>query len=266
MSPAPRLALEFLWCDPSRVDDLKRAESFAPLFAPPPKVPPPRDPDRHRPGPSSSPARRPDEPAPRTYLTALREGAVSPLETVPGLMLERLHEAQLESEPLLLEGRITFGFDPRQELETTIALTKSVAAGHRAVAGEIARAEALLAAPLEGAPHTARKMIRRLAAAWRESNRDLPDDYLWTTAERVLLTKRAYERVELLGGTWIRAQLEAGKRPAFVVYLPDAVGPRLPLFSAFDGRIIVDPLPRQDAVERSEVALVVIGLARRIDT
>jgi hypothetical protein len=81
--------------------------------------------------------------------------------------------------------------------------------------------------------------------------------------ERVLLGRRAYQRRALFGGDRIRALLTLpGAEAACPVYLPEALARALPMFPAFEARLLAEAHPAQDAGEAHPVALKALALGR----
>lgn len=271
-APAPALeprasrgvALELLWFDEDRAEDLGDAPDFAEIveFATPPKPAPKR--------PSKGNFQRPERSAsasPRElFWRAVRTAPLTDLGALRALVSEALRSDDQPTMPMVLvDGTLSLSLDPRKELETVAALARSVAEGHKSVADELARADEVLMVPGDGAAEVMRRMTQRIRHAWRHANRSLPDDYLTTTSERSLLVERAYHRVGLLGATWLRAELASAgstRGRGVVAYLPESLATRLPLYLEMRVRLVVDVLPRQDMVETSPVAVGVVAMAR----
>ncbi len=117
--------------------------------------------------------------------------------------------------------------------------------------------------PLGASPEVALGFITRLREAWSKATRILPADYLDHHARRLLLDQRLYQKRRLANATWIRALFTpAGASVPVPAYLPEAIGPWLPLFARFSARLIAEALPQQDQHESSPAALRVCALAR----
>ena len=83
--------------------------------------------------------------------------------------------------------------------------------------------------------------------------------------ERLLLERRAYQRRALLGGKHIRALVMLpGADAACPVYLPDALADVVPMFPAFEARLLAEAHPAQDRAEAHPVALRALALARMV--
>lgn len=266
--------LELIWMDESRAEDIAHHRVWAALL---PEVPvaPPDWKERAEFGygpdvydelhPPSAPDGRP---APeRDALLIMQKARVQPLSS----LATSVSEALRNDEPLPLvnvAGRLAFSFDPRKHLETLLSAAKPFGKGHPRLGEAIQHAEEMLEAPIEAIPEVARRVVDQLRAAWKDASVEMPATYLDQTAERVLLTARAYDRRQLLASSWLRSALaEASshsERVEVTTYLPAEVDKRLPLFPHFDARLIADALPRQDGQETPTVCLRVVAIARVI--
>lgn len=266
-------ALELIWVDATRAEDVAKHPEWCHLL---PEVEPPVADWKERAefgyGPDlfdelHAPAPPEGRPAPeRDALKVMQQARPQLLASLPTSVSESLrNDAPL---PLVAAaGELSFVFDPRKHLETLLAAAKPFGKGHPRLADGIQHAEDMLQAPIEAVPDVARRVIDQLRAAWTEAKVNMPPTYLDQTAERVLLTERAYDRRELLAATWLRTTLteDTGRgRVTVTAYLPADIAKRLPLFPTFDARIIADALPRQDSQETPSVCLKVVAIARVI--
>ena len=95
------------------------------------------------------------------------------------------------------------------------------------------------------------------------SKRALPVKVLEEHVERLLLQKRTYQIRTVLGGPQIRAALLPGQGSlALISYLPEAVGPKLPLSLRFRARLIAEVHPSPDPQEPAPLALRVVAVGR----
>ncbi len=261
LEPAmPRIALELLWHDPDRLDEMKTSPNLVGA----PRVE--RLDGRRR----VRNKRKSDEVKPEKVVTELLRYSspvtASSLRTALGESLRA--DEQEASKLLMVEGELYLSFDPRTELETLVSLARPLAKGGGALADALDHVDTLLSTPIEGAPDVARRMADRIRRSWKEANRSLPDDYLSGATERVLLTERAYQKVRLFGGSFLRGEVavdgaERGER--MVVYLPESIDVRLPLFPKLPVRMIATAHLQQDVVEKNPMALRCIAIARRSD-
>jgi hypothetical protein len=83
--------------------------------------------------------------------------------------------------------------------------------------------------------------------------------------ERLLLERRAYQRRAILGGKRIRALVTLpGAETACPVYLPDALADVVPMFPAFEARLLAEAHAAQDRAETHPVALRAVALGRMV--
>lgn len=260
-APAPQVALELLWHDGERVEAMNAASHL--------KAAPKSRPERRR-------VRRPrrgDEGEKKPELVVgelLRHSRPAVGSSLRTVLQEALASDDGSAEPMLMvEGQLHFTFDPRTELETLASLARPLAKAGGPLGEDLDHIDALLETPIEGAPDVARRMANKVRQSWKDANRSLPDDYLSSATERVLLTKRAYQKVQLFGASFLRTELDAGRRDRstdrVVTYLPEEVATQLPLFTELAVRMIVTVHLRQDAAEQGPVALRCIALARSSD-
>ncbi|MEM6789221.1 MAG: hypothetical protein AAF715_16990 [Myxococcota bacterium] len=259
-------ALELLWFDETRADDVGASETFSAAVE---DQRPPRDAPA-RPGRRLAPTTPGDRPAPSprsVYGAALRRGPVSgDLAALALAVDEALRDEASPPPPLaLVQGTLRLGFDARRELTAVSALARTIAQAHKPVADELAHADRLIEADVVADGGVLRRMTERIHAAWRQSNRSLPDDYIAASSRRSLLLERAYDRVPLRDAVWLRGEVtrhDHGKGRAMVAYLPEATAGLLPLCLSFPARLVVEVLPRQDDSEGATLALFVLGIAR----
>lgn len=267
------LPLELIWVDTARAEEIARQPEWSKLV---PEAETPATDWRERAEfgygldlydeihPPVAPEGRP-EPE-RDALKVMQKATPQMLSALPTSVSEALRND--ETLPLVaVSGTLTFTFDPRKHLETLLSAAKPFGKGRPRLAEGIQHAEDMLEAPIEALPDVARRVIDQLRAAWKDAKVNMPADYLDQTAERVLLTERAYERRELLASTWLRTSLAEGTdrdRVTVTAYLPEEIAKRLPLFSRFDARLIAEAHPKQDSQETPSVCLKVVAIARVI--
>ena len=158
--------------------------------------------------------------------------------------------------------------DHVQTLKLLVAAAGPLAPGDKRLKEVIDQAGEVMKTPLGDSPEVALGFIARLHEAWSKASRILPSDYLDHHARRLLLDQRLYQKRKLGNATWIRALFTpttatgAGASAAAPIYLPDVVGPWMPLFPRFSARVIAEAVPQQDHHETCPVALRVCALAR----
>jgi hypothetical protein len=164
--------------------------------------------------------------------------------------------------PLVLaEGQLVPSFDEVAELEMAIAMAKTMTGRHKALAKAIDVADKTMETPFRRSPATVQHLVGQLAQAWAEATDNPVPSELPTKVGALLTRERRYRQRELLDDELIRAVLHTTDERA-VVYLPDAMRRRLPLFRSFRARLIAEVIPRQDEDELATVALRARAVAR----
>lgn len=201
----------------------------------------------------------------QTVLLVMREAPLLPLAMVERQMMRALESRRGISAPLgLIAAELRLGFDARAALTVYAEAARPLAKSDKALAATLEHVAQLLETPLGDVAEVARGQRARIAQQWRAANRELPDDFLERSAEEILLRRRSYETREVLDELHLRALLVDGDQ-AVPLYLPEAAGKQLPLFHAFEARVITELWPRQDEREAHPVALRAIAVARRVE-
>ena len=250
---APRPLQELVWYDPDMVPRLRERADWSTWMGPPP---PPAAPD--------------DRPARQAHGRAEGAGVAVVLARGAGLVdIEAaVAEAMTEDgafEPLLVvaAGELEALFDEAETLRLLIAAASPLAPGDKRLKEVLDQAGEVMKTPLGGSPEVTLGLIARLREAWSKASRILPADYLDHHTRRLLLDQRLYQKRTLGGAVWIRAHFTpTGASVPVPAYLPEAMGPHLPLFARFAARLIAEAIPQQDQHETSPVALRVCALAR----
>jgi len=261
-APRNSTALELLWHDADRVEAMEASPHL-------------RDsPGAGATSPKRRRLRRPrrknkaEDKRPESFVVALLRHSPSAITSSLRTLLQESLGAEDDSTArpmVMVEGALHLCFDPREELTTLVSLARPLARAGGKLADEIDHVDALLETPIEGAPDVARRMADRIRQSWSDANQSLPTDYLSTTTERVLLSKRAYQKVQLFGGRFLRSEVGTREGDRIVTYIPDDVGPQLPLFPVLPVRVIAIAHLRQDIAEKGSASLRCIALARRSD-
>ena len=184
-----------------------------------------------------------------SLMTALRErGGVTPTAVV-------------------VTGNLELRFDPKTELGVYADAARPLARSDKKLAETIARVDELLDTPLAGVVDVAHGQKARVVEQWQRANRDLPGDFLHTSARDLLLQQRAFDTRDIMGDEHVRATLSGERRHGgegqrVPVYFPTAAKKRLPLITRMPVRCLVELLPRQDEREAHAVALVAVALGR----
>ncbi len=167
---------------------------------------------------------------------------------------------------LLLAGEVRFVFDDLAALRATVSLASPFAAGDEPLKLAIADARELLATPdLLSPAGLADRFTTRIQDAFRKARRQVAPTYLEEQVERALLEQRRYQRREVFGAPHLRAllTLSTPARP-WPLYLPESVSRRLPMFSRFAARLLVEGHLQEDQFESHPNALRALALARAV--
>ncbi len=249
----PRQLQELIWYDPEVLSRLRERADWSTWMGPPP---PPAAPD--------------NAPALQAHARAERAGVAAVLARGAGIVdieaavSEAVTDDGAFEPPLCVAtGEVETTFDEVETLKLLMAAAGPLAPGDKRLKEVLDQAGEVMKTPLGESPEMALGLITRLREAWAKATRILPADYLDHHARRLLLDQRLYQKRKLAGAIWLRALFTpAGASVPVPVYLPEAVGPWLPLFTRFSARLIAEAIPQQDQHESSPVALRVRALAR----
>jgi hypothetical protein len=245
IDPRPaRDAIELVWADPAAAPAIRRA--FADLLA---DLPPPSGAEIH-------------EAAVVRVFAAGRRCDAAGLEDAMAAAVGP--DGWFRPPLVLVAADLCFAFDELEALRAMVGAARPFAAGDAGITAALDAASDLLAAQGPGAArslldHTA----QRAREAFAKAGRALPQDVLGAEVQRLLLARRAYQRRALLGGPRIRALVTLpGADTGCPVYLPDALATALPMFAAFDARIVARAHPAIDQSEPHPAALEALALGR----
>jgi len=190
----------------------------------------------------------------------------SPTFDVESALFSAIDDDGVLAPPLcVVAGDLELPFDEVETLKVLTSAAAPLATGDKKLKETLDLANEALGTPLGSSPEVAASFSIRVREAWIKANRMLPPDYLDVHSRRVLLEQRKYQLRELAGASWIRALLHgtSGERPA-PTYLPADLAKKLPLFTRFSARLVVELSPQQDQNESHPVALRVLALARTL--
>jgi len=173
----------------------------------------------------------------------------------------------LEAPLCLVSGDLELPFDEIESLKVIAGAAAPLATGDKKLKEIIDLANEALGTPLGQSPEVAANFSLRVREAWTKANRFLAADYLDVHSRRVLLEQRKYQMRELVGAQWIRALMHGvwGDK-GIPTYLPAELTKKMPLFTKFPVRLVVEVLPQQDQHENHSISLRVHALARLIST
>jgi hypothetical protein len=262
---APEI-VELVWFDPDKAAGLRRTPAFAPLLA---------EIDRERMRTLRAKGASYDEPPPpeespeaRTRRDVLAVMARAPLTAGAALaqaMLEAVDEAGCYEAPLvLMSGRLFFPFDELETLKATVTCVTPLVAGNKALKETLDTVSELLQTPwLQSSGEVAEGLTEKVREAFKQGGRVLDPSYLDEHTERILLEQRAYQKRMVFGEKWIRALLTPGASKLRVpTYIPESLAKELPMFTAFQARVIAEAHVQQDQYESHDTALKTTALGR----
>lgn len=166
---------------------------------------------------------------------------------------------------LLLAGEISFPFDEREVLKAAIAGVTPIASADEIIKNAVKEAREFLAGGEACPPAIVDGYTARIREALGRGRKALTPEALDAHVERVVLEGRHYQTRQVLGMKAIRGLLHTatatGAKPA-PIYMPDELTGKLPLFSRFKARAIVELFIQEDQYEAHPAALKVRALGR----
>jgi hypothetical protein len=249
----PRALQELVWYDPEMLPRLRERADWSTWMGPPPAPAPPDNPA----------ALQAQARAERAGVAAVLARGVGIVD-IDAAVAEAITDDGAFEPPLCVAvGELEMTFDEVETLKLFLAAAGPLAPGDKRLKEVLDQAGEVMKTPLGESPEVALGFITRLREAWGKATRILPADYLDHHARRILLDQRLYQKRKLASAKWIRALFTpAGASVPVPTYLPEAMGPWLPLFTRFSVRLITEAVPQQDQHETSTVALRAFALAR----
>lgn len=200
----------------------------------------------------------PPEKARRHLVVLLSTSEAGDVQAMREAMMDAVDEDGVFDAPLVLtHGVLRPSFDAVEVLRATIASVASYLKDNAALREEVEAARGILGQQLV-APDVAVELTERVRATFDDT---VDADKVDTRIERMLLDARAYQKKQLLQGSWIHATLTIDDE-SMPCYLADSVAKAIPLYSELTVRLIAELHPRQDQHETSTRALRVIALGR----
>ncbi len=266
--PEGKRAVQLVWFDPECLPRVRRKAAFRPLLAAIEERP--LDSELDDPSIARDPALVEDR---RDVFEVLTRG-----EALDEAGLEDALERAVRDDGkfvppfLLVAGELRFVFDDLAALRATVSLATPFAGGDEGLKAALADARELIATPELLSPSgLAERFTARIQEAFRKARRQVAPAYLEDQVERVLLEKRLYQKREVFGAPHLRALLAPGSALApaeakpprpWPLYLPEGVARKLPMFSRFAARVIVDAHLQEDQFEPHPSALRGLAIAR----
>ncbi|MFP6686837.1 MAG: DUF2169 domain-containing protein [Polyangiaceae bacterium] len=200
-----------------------------------------------------------------THFGLMMSGAAVDLSELATLMRDAVDERGRFSPPIaLVEGRLQLPFDPNKALRALVDSVRPLIGSDEKMVALLKQAGVLLDSPWAGGSEEAvSNMAGRVRKAYGKSRSAVSLAQLDISLERLLLSSRAYQRRKLLGGEWIRGELECAELDETLpAYLPAELSETLPMLRSFRSRLIIEVHARQDQYEPHEIALKTLSLGR----
>lgn len=265
MSPLrPRTPVELIWFDPAFVDAIRRDPDMKAILAENQKLKVSKKSDKKQPAGSPSPAQLAQQDR-EDINSVIALGNPSRVDVLGTALAGAVNDQGIFHPPiLLLAGDLSFPFDELETLKATIAAVTPLAAGDKKLKETIDTVGELLRTPwLQAAGSVTERLTAQVKEAFAAGNRVLPQGYLETHTERILLEQRHYQKRVLLGQTWIRALLGApGNSTRVPTYIPHSLARDLPIYQHLPVRLIAEVRAQIDQYETHPSALRVLALGR----
>jgi hypothetical protein len=210
----------------------------------------------------------------KPFLQAENDDFFAVLRDAPRLNPNRLSEvfaAALNDEekfvsPLaVIAGDLEFPFDELESLKAAMsAAIPLITSADEQLQEAVQVAKNFVQTPgLLAAPAVCEGLTERIRAALSKTKKGLPEDYLDTQMQRVLITGRHYQRCEVFGKTYLRAFLGfAAETAPQIAYVPAEAAKVLPMLKKLPTRLIVEVHPAQEQFEARTIALKVVAMSR----
>jgi hypothetical protein len=166
---------------------------------------------------------------------------------------------------VLVEGDLELQLDELEALKAAATTAAPlVTSMDEALRVAVEAADKFLARPgLASMPVVCEALHTRIREAFAREKKGLPGDYLDKQVERALLSGRHYQKREVLGGTFLRGVIwMAGEPEGLLVYVPEEMGKKVPMYRRVAVRVIGEVLARQDQYEARGSALRGVGVGR----
>lgn len=166
----------------------------------------------------------------------------------------------LEIPLFLVAGELRPSFDEVEHLKASARAAQPLAANDKRLAATLAVVNELTASATPAPSETLAALQKQIESAVLSSS--LPNRYLADAVDRSLLEQRAYKKRLVLGQRRIRADFLFPGGTTLPAYTPDGTGSMFPLLPSFPCVALVELRPREDMLEQSADALVIVALGR----
>ncbi|MDI1483589.1 hypothetical protein [Polyangium sp. y55x31] len=252
--------LRLLWFEPAVVKRIRAMTDWEELCDPP--TPPPSAEPRH-----VDPIRDERAREERDVIAVLSGARPAPSSALVGVVERALGEhGELSPPVVVVAGELTMCFDPRERVRAMIAAATPLVTHDAALSASLAAARGALDDPaLEGAEGIAKALLSHVRELVAKCKRGPTQAFLDAEVERALVAQRKYQKQDVFGRPWLRAELLTGAEEGpTLVYLPAALGPLLPLAERFQVRMVAEVDLAQDlaASDRRPLVLRAMAIAR----
>jgi hypothetical protein len=257
---AARSPLQLLWFDPESVARVRRVPSWKLILDELERRPLDRDID-------DSGAREPWEIEDRREIfeVLIRGGQSYSKGVEDALAMARSKGGRLVPPLVVVDGEVEIQLDELAALKAAAtAAAPVITPADEALKAAVDAADVFLARPgVSATPAVLEGLHVRIREAFVREKKSLPADYLDKQTERALVSSRAYQKREVLGGMFLRAFVRIhGEREGLLAYLPEVVANRVPLYRRFTARMIADVFPQQDQHETRSFAIRALAIGR----
>lgn len=166
----------------------------------------------------------------------------------------------LEIPLFLLSGELRPTFDEIEALRAAVRIAQPLSSTDKRLTAAISVANEVAAATTPPATDTAQALFKQIEGA--VSGLNVPNRYLADAVERSLLENRQYKKRVVLGQSRIRCELAVHGGSPWPAYVPESVGPKLPMLTSFTVIALSEVRPREDAFESHGEALFFAALGR----
>jgi hypothetical protein len=255
--------LELLWLDPKHLDRIRRQPAFRTILDEARRAPP----DSPGAAPPALPNQDVEDDDGRAALLVLARGAAVDGEGVAQMVAEAVREDGKFAPPLVLvAGELSLPFDEIDALKAAVTTATPFVGGDEPLRSAVDAAKEFLGLPdLSPSPAVIEAMANRIRDAFGRTRRAVPAGYLEAQIDRALLEQRRYQKRTFRGEPHLRALIQAGgDKGGLLVYLPEAVADKLPLYHRFGARVLAVAHLSVDQYETHPFALEALALAREV--
>jgi hypothetical protein len=258
-SQDPTRSIELIWLDPKRAARIRGKPAWRRILDEARSAPPEEPGDPALPNQDVPPEDR------RDVLLIVARADATDGDGVSAALSESVRDDGKFAPPLVLvAGELRFPFGEIETLKATVTTATPFVPGDEALKAAVDQAKEFLAIPgLSPSPAVVEAITGRIREAWGRVKRAVPPGYLEAQTERAMLEQRRYQKRTFQGEPHLRALIQApGDRTPQLVYLPEAVADKLPLYQRFGARLVALAHLSVDQYESHPYALEAIALAR----